>query len=435
MWRVSVFDLTHPLAAELPYIPPAEPTPQPGETAMPPSATVCDVAVVGAGPSGLAAAILMAGTGLSTVLIAPAAPPVDRRTTALLGASVTLMERLDLLAEIAGRGASMHTMRLIDDTGRLIRAPEVNFRCQEIGLEVFGYNIHNADLTGILETRAAATPGLERLVAKVADVALGEAGAVLTLDDGRQVSARLAVAADGAKSQVRQAAGIAVKTWAYPQSAVVFDITHQRPHEGVSVEFHTRAGPFVLVPLPGEASSVVLVETPETATRLAALDAAELALEVERRSHAIFGRVTITTPRQVFPLTGATATRFGASRVALVGEAGHRFPPIGAQGLNLSLRDVGTLAECLGKARRRGEDIGGPALLAAYDRARKIDVGTRTIGVDVMDRALLSDHLPMQVARSFGLFLADRVAPLRHLMMREGLTPSIGTPRMMRRVS
>jgi len=390
-----------------------------------------DVAIVGAGPSGLTAAIVIAEAGFRTALIAAAAPE-DRRTTALLGGSVTLLERLGIRDAVAAAGASMHTMRLIDDTGRLIRAPEVNFRCQEIGRDVFGYNIHNSALCRILAERAAQCTTLTRIDARVETAAPGETAIGLTLASGDTISARLAVAADGARSLLREAAGIALKTWTYPQSAMVFDVSHKRPHGGVSVEFHTRSGPFVLVPLPGDASSIVLVETPAVAERLAGLAPDILVEEVERRSHSIFGRMALTSQPQVFPLSGATAKAFGAARIALVGEAGHRFPPIGAQGLNLSFRDVGSLAECLTAARRKGADIGGDALIAAYDRARRIDVTTRTVGVDIMDRALLADDLPTQMVRSLGLALAGGVAPLRRLMMREGLTPTIGTPKMMR---
>lgn len=390
-----------------------------------------DVAVAGAGPSGLTAAIMLAASGFRTALIAPDAPD-DRRTTALLGGSVALLDRMGILDEVASAGASMHTMRLIDDTGRLVRAPEVNFRCQEIGRDVFGYNIHNSDLNAILARRAASLDALTRIPARVASTTLGEDHINLALETGETVTARLAVAADGARSVLREMAGIEVRTWSYPQTAIVFDVTHQLPHGGVSVEFHTRSGPFVLVPLPGRQSSIVLVETPEVAAGLIEMDAAALAAEIERRSHSIFGKIEIASPRQSFPLSGATAKAFAANRVMLVGEAGHRFPPIGAQGLNLSFRDVGSLVEGLVESRRMRRDIGGGQAITAYDRRRRADVTTRTMGVDIMDRALLSEHLPVQVARSLGLFLAGSVPPLRRLMMREGLTPTIGTPRLMR---
>ncbi|MDR3495230.1 MAG: UbiH/UbiF family hydroxylase [Ancalomicrobiaceae bacterium] len=391
-----------------------------------------DVAIVGAGPSGLVAAILMAEAGCRTALVAPDALPADRRTTALLGASVRLIDRLGLLPDVAAKGAGMHTMRLIDDTGRLIRAPEVNFRASEIDREVFGYNIHNAFLTEILAARVAAMPLIRRVPGKAVTVTPGEDTIAIGLEDGRTVTSELAVAADGARSALREAVGIGWAVWDYPQSAVVYDVAHRFPHDGVSVEFHTPAGPFVLVPLPGKASSIVLVETPDKAAELAGLSDAAIAAETERRAHSIFGSMSAASPRQLFPLTGATADQFGKSRVVLVGEAGHRFPPIGAQGLNLSLRDVGTLAEVVGAAKRRGEDLGGDGVVASYDRARRIDVRTRTFGVDLLDRALIADALPAQAMRCLGLAAAARLAPIRQLMMREGLSPTIGTPRMMR---
>lgn len=390
-----------------------------------------DVAIAGAGPSGLTAAILVASNGFRTALIAPEAP-VDKRTTALLGGSVTLLERMGLKEAVAEAGSGMHTMRLIDDTGRLVRAPEVNFRSPEIGREVFGYNIHNEKLNAILTRRIEALPNVTRIPARVSATKADETGITLTTETGDEIRADVAVAADGARSVLRDMAGIDMKTWSYPQTAVVFDIEHQFPHGGVSIEFHTRSGPFVLVPLPGRRSSIVLVETPETAASLVALDVTALAAEVEKRSHSVFGRVEIVSDRQAFPLSGATAKSFAANRVLLIGEAGHRFPPIGAQGLNLSFRDVGSLVECLEEARRRRRDLGGAETIAAYDKARRTDVATRTIGVDVMDRALLADQLPVQVARSLGLFVAGNVPFVRRLMMREGLTPTIGTPRMMR---
>ncbi|MDR3374014.1 MAG: FAD-dependent monooxygenase, partial [Ancalomicrobiaceae bacterium] len=326
----------------------------------------------------------------------------------------------------------MHTMRLIDDTGRLIRAPEVNFRAAEIGRDVFGYNIHNAVLTEILAARVSELPLITRVVGKAVAATPGESSIAIELDDERTITSALAVAADGTRSVLRQAAGIGWTEWDYPQSAVVYDVTHRHPHDGVSVEFHTRAGPFVLVPLPGNASSIVLVETPEKAAELGALDDAAIGRETERRAHSIFGPMIAASPRQVFALKGAKADRFGQARVVLVGEAGHRFPPIGAQGLNLSLRDIGSLAEAIGAAKARGEDLGSDAVTAAYDRARRIDVRSRTFGVNVLDRALLADALPAQALRSLGLAAAARLAPVRQLMMREGLAPSIGTPRMMR---
>ena len=398
----------------------------------PTAPTSFDVAVVGAGPAGLAAAIVLARAGFSTALIAPASRPDDVRTTALLGGSVAFFETLGLWRTIAAAGADLAVMRLIDDTGRLFRAPEANFRAAEIGLECFGVNIANSALTRILDTRVAENPRLTRIEAAVETADLGADAVRLTLAGGRVVAAKLAVAADGKKSRLRDAAGIETTNWAHPQSALVLNLSHPVPHGFVSTEFHGPHGPYVLVPLPGNRSSVVLVETPEEAERLKALDDDALALELERRAHSLLGRFTVEPGRQVWPLSSMIAKSHGTRRVALVGEAAHTFPPIGAQGLNLSLRDIASLAEVLVDAARAKADIGGEAILKTYEKARRLDVETRTRGVDVANRALLSDFLPVQAMRSAGFALANAIGPLRRRIMREGLTPSWSTPRLMR---
>ncbi len=399
---------------------------------VPTSPARFDVAVVGAGPAGLAAAFLLARTGFSTALIAPATRPDDVRTTALLGGSVAFFETLGLWKEIAAAGAELAVMRLVDDTGRLIRAPEATFRAAEIGHDSFGVNIVNSALTRILDAHVFGAPRLTRIEAAVESADLGPACAALTLSTGATVTARLAVAADGRKSRLREAAGISTTAWAHPQSALVLNLTHPVPHRFVSTEFHGPHGPYVLVPLPGDRSSVVLIETPDEADRLKDLPDDVLALELERRAHSIFGRFTVEPGRQVWPLSSMIANSHGTRRVALVGEAAHTFPPIGAQGLNLSLRDIASLVEVLADAARAKADIGSEETLRAYEKSRRLDVETRTRGVDVANRALLSDLLPVQAVRSLGFALANTIGPLRRLIMREGLTPSWSTPRLMR---
>jgi 2-octaprenyl-6-methoxyphenol hydroxylase len=183
--------------------------------------------------------------------------------------------------------------------------------------------------------------------------------------------------------------------------------------------------------LPGQRSSLVCVVEPDEAEHLGALDAPSLSAEIERRSHSILGKVSVEDGRGVFPLAVETAERFAQSRIALAGEAAHVIPPIGAQGLNLGLRDAATIGELVVEARRDGADIGSPELLARYDRMRRLDVTSRTMAVDVLNRSLLSDFLPVQGARGFGLYLLDRIAPLRRAVMREGVEPA-AQPRLMR---
>lgn len=392
-----------------------------------------DVAVVGAGPAGLAAAALFAEMGLVTALLAPPTRPDDVRTTALLGGSVDFLEALGVWEKIAAAGADLATMRLVDATDRLIRAPEATFHASEIDRPSFGVNIVNRDLTAILDEKIAGHPRIVRIEEPVETVRPLVDRVELVTPSGVTVSARLAVAADGKHSRLREAAGIATRTWAHPQSALVLNLSHEVPHRDVSTEFHTRTGPFVLVPLPGgNRSSVVLIETPDEAERLKAMPDAELARELERRARSAYGKMAVEPGRQVWPLASLIAERYGARRIALIGETAHTFPPIGAQGLNLTLRDVASLGECAAKALAEGDDLGGDAMLGRYERARRLDVETRTRGVDVANRALMSDLLPVQAARALGFFLAARVGPLRRLVMREGLTPSLIAPAMMR---
>ena len=232
------------------------------------------------------------------------------------------------------------------------------------------------------------------------------------------------IAADGRRSLCRDAAGIAVDERDYPQAALTVCLKHTRPHHDTSTEFHTPSGPFTLVPLPGLRSSLVWVLDPAQADAIAALDDAELAAEIERASHSILGKITVEPGRGLFPLSVATARRFGAQRIALVGEAAHVIPPIGAQGLNLGLRDAASIGELAIAAQRDGGDIGGDDVLDAYEKMRRADVGSRTLAIDLLNRTLLTDFLPVQGMRGLGLYMIDRIGPLRRAVMREGVAPA-----------
>jgi 2-octaprenyl-6-methoxyphenol hydroxylase len=218
----------------------------------------------------------------------------------------------------------------------------------------------------------------------------------------------------------------------YPQVALTICLRHSRPHRDTSTEFHTASGPFTLVPLPGNKSSLVWVLDPAKADELAELDDADLAGEIERASHSILGKIELEPGRGLFPLHVATARRFADNRIALVGEAAHVIPPIGAQGLNLGLRDAATIGELAVAADRCGHDIGGADVLARYNTMRRTDVGSRTFVIDLFNRTLLSDFLPMQGMRGLGLYLIDRIGPLRRAVMREGVAPAAAQPRLMR---
>jgi 2-octaprenyl-6-methoxyphenol hydroxylase len=186
------------------------------------------------------------------------------------------------------------------------------------------------------------------------------------------------------------------------------------------------------VPLPGNRSSLVWVLRPADADAIAELSDEDLSLEIEAMAHSILGKMTVEPGRALFPLGVQTARRFGARRIALVGEAAHVVPPIGAQGLNLGLRDAVTIAELAATAKDDGRDIGGADVLTAYEKARRGDVMSRGLVIDIANRTLLSDFLPLQGLRGLGLFALDKIGPLRRAVMREGIAPRFGRPALMR---
>jgi 2-octaprenyl-6-methoxyphenol hydroxylase len=388
-----------------------------------------EVAVIGGGPAGLVSAIALTTAGLDAVLIAPPAQ-ADHRTTALLAGSVTALETLGVWQACLPHAAPLRNIRIIDDTRRLLRAPEVFFPAAEIGLDVFGYNIENRHLIAALEARAIDLK-LPRIVAPALAVASDTAGVTIKHADG-EVRVRLAIGADGQRSLCRVAAGIGTRRRSYPQTALTLNLSHARPHQDTSTEFHTETGPFTLVPLPGRRSSLVCVLEPSRAGELSALSDTELSEEIERRAHWLLGTMRVEPGRGVFPLAVETADSFARERIALVGEAAHVVPPIGAQGLNLGLRDGATIAEIVADAQREDADIGAPSVLARYETQRRADVMSRTLAVDLLNRSLLTDFLPVQGARGISLYFADRVGPLRRALLREGVAPVASQPRLMR---
>ncbi|MGC2824653.1 MAG: UbiH/UbiF family hydroxylase [Pseudolabrys sp.] len=388
--------------------------------------------VVGAGPAGLTAAIALAEGGIPTVLAGKQPAKPDNRTTALLAGSVAALETLGVWELCKGQAAPLKVMRIVDDTGRLWRAPEVKFESSEIEFEAFGYNIENRHLIEALERRAHTLSALRFIEDEVLSVVPDAAAITIALKGGQSLRASLTIGADGRRSLCRAAAHIGVDERKYPQVALTVCVRHSRPHRETSTEFHAPTGPFTLVPLPENRSSLVWVLDPVEADELTALDNAELAGKIERASHSILGKIEVEPGRGLFPLHVATARRFADKRIALVGEAAHVIPPIGAQGLNLGLRDAATISELAVVAYRDGHDIGRAAVLTNYDRLRQADVGTRMLAIDLLNRTLLSDLLPAQGARGLGLYLIDRIGPLRRAVMREGVAPAAGQPRLMR---
>ena len=407
------------------------------ETGSSPNALTCDVLVVGAGHAGLAAAIGLADAGFDTILCGAPERIDSGRTVALLDASVQLFKALAIWPQIEPHASPLSGLRLIDDTGSIWSAAPVVFCAGEIGLEAFGWNIENGDLVGALADAARRRPNLRVIETRVASSAFGADRATARTDSGLYIAASLVVGADGRASPLRKAAGIGVNVTRYPQTALTAILNHSRPHRDFSTEFHLPEGPFTLVPLPAKPgarfrSSLVWMMAERQARRRAGLDDKFLAREIEKQARSMLGEIALEGGRGAFPVNLQIVRSMTAPRRALVGDAAHALPPIGAQGLNLGLRDGAHLVEALQDARHEGRDIGGEETLANYARLRRLDVAMRAGAVDGLNRSLLAASPAVNLVRGIGLTALNAIGPLRRIVMREGVAPRFSTPQIMR---
>jgi len=396
----------------------------------------CDVLVAGAGAAGLAAAHAFAAQGRKVIVVGKVETHLAGRTVALFEGSLRFFRALALWEACSPHAAPMEGIRLIDDTGSMFPTQPKEFRAREIDLDAFGQNIENNTLVAALAEAAHENPGITLIESLLDAFELNYSAARARLSGGDWIEAKFIVAGEGRNSQARQIAGITVKTWTYPQTALTVLLKHEKAHHNISTEWHKRSGPFTFVPLQGREgaphrSSLVWLVSPREAVRLQALAPEELAAEIQDQSHDRFGHVQLDGPVGAFPMGALKTDRVTGLRLALIGESAHLFPPIGAQGLNLTLRDIASLADCL-----EGVDLDEPDTISRalkhYERDRARDIGFRVNGIDVLNRSLLIHALPVDFARAFALNFFSAFGVLRRALMREGVTPHGPTPKLMR---
>ncbi len=399
-----------------------------------------DVVVAGAGPAGLASACLLAQAGCRTACIAPGidkltSPRADepvRRTVALMQPSIRLLEAIGVWpGNLQSGSAPLDLLKIVDDTLATFTAPPVTFSSSELADGPFGWNIPLELLVHELAL-AAWDASVTLIDASVSGCSVRTDKVELSLDTTAKLVATVVVAADGRQSVLRRDAGISVNEWQYDQTALALSFSHSSPHHGMSVEYHKTSGPFTTVPLPGKRSSLVWMVRPQEIDPICALPADQLAARLQLEMHGDLGLVEDATTPATIPMSGMAARKFAANRVLLVGEAAHVVPPIGAQGLNMSLRDAAFAAEAISDALRLDEDPGSDKLCAAYDTARRADVMPRQAAIDTMNRSLISEFFPLHLGRAVGMTALQHISPLKRRAMLEGMNPTGSLPRAMR---
>ncbi|ROT98014.1 UbiH/UbiF family hydroxylase [Histidinibacterium lentulum] len=390
-----------------------------------------DIFISGGGVAGLTAAAALGAAGF-TVIAADPAPPVteeaaegaDLRTTAFLQPARRLLEAAGIWEHYAPHATPLRIMRIVDAGGaEPVARSTRDFDSADLGEAPFGWNLPNWLLRRELMARIAELGTVDfRPGTGFASMLARDSGALVTLTDGSRLKVRLVIGADGRDSPVRQAAGIGARTWRYGQKAVTFSVTHPVPHDNVSTEIHRTGGPFTLVPLPDHdgrpCSAVVWMVPGAEAQRLMALDPESFAAEATTRSAGLFGALTLASRRMSWPIISRLADRMTARRTALMAEAAHVVPPIGAQGLNMSLADLGTLLDL---ARGDPDRLGAPAMLDAYHRRRHPEVRLRVEGVNLLNRTSMAEAGIVRDLRALGIRALHDMAPVRRGLMRLGL--------------
>jgi 2-octaprenyl-6-methoxyphenol hydroxylase len=409
-------------------------------TPSPPDGTVPfhDVLIGGGGFAGLALAIALRqslGTRFSVAVADPAfarSGKGDARASAIAAAARRLFETIGVWERVAGQAQPIRDMIVTDSRlDDAVRAPFLSFDGEVEAGEPFAHMIENGPLTQALLDKAR-EDGVVLLPTAISGFENGAQSVTATFADGTSCRARLLVAADGARSRLREQAGIAVHGWHYDQSGVVTTVVHERDHEGRAEEHFLPAGPFAILPLTGRRSSIVWTEETREAERLVALPEDEFCAELERRFGLHLGELKIEGMRRAFPLGFFVARSFIAARLALVGDAAHVIHPIAGQGLNMGLKDIAALAEVITEAARLGLDPGAADVLERYQRWRRFDTMAMGAATDSLNRLFSNRSTALRVVRDIGLGLVDRAPALKRFFIREAAGLIGDVPKLLR---
>ena len=391
----------------------------------------CDIVISGGGIAGLTAAAAFGAAGCEVVCVDPSPPITERdvdgsdmRTTAFLQPAHGLLEQCGLWARLDAHAAPLQIMRIVDAGGDLPEPRVVrDFNATDISEHPFGWNLPNWLLRREMVARLDELPNVDfRPGVGTVSLFTRTNEARVGLSDGSRIRCKLVIAADGHNSPMREAAGINVHTTRYGQKALAFAATHSIPYKNVSTEIHRSGGPFTLVPLPdwqGQPSSaIVWMERGPRTVELLNLEVAAFEAAMTERSCGLFGPLKLASRRTIWPIISQSANRLSGERIALMAEAAHVVPPIGAQGLNMSLGDLRCLLEL---AQTRPEGLGDAQMLESYHTARHTEIELRVKGIDLLNHASMIEARPLRDARAMGLNALYSLPVVRKTLMQMGL--------------
>ncbi|MEM7177460.1 MAG: UbiH/UbiF/VisC/COQ6 family ubiquinone biosynthesis hydroxylase [Pseudomonadota bacterium] len=394
-----------------------------------------EIAIVGGGLIGPALALALTSAGFEVIVLESqpvetrAAPDFDGRAYAVALASQRLLETLGVWDALEKAAQPILDIHVGEGVGP---RPLIHFDPRELDEGRFGWMVEDRHLRGALLSRTDKAGIRHEAPAVVDTVACDGGGAVLTLADGRRIHAGLVVGADGRRSAIARSAGLRRIGWSYRQTGLVNAISHELPHHGLAHQSFFAGGPFAVLPLTGNRSSLVWSERRAEADRLAGLSDDLFIAEVAARVGDRLGPITLAGKRWAYPLDLTLSTSYVAPRLALVGDAAHGVHPIAGQGMNMGLRDVAALAEVLTDAARIGEDIGALPVLERYQQWRRFDATVMALGMDGLNRLFSNDVTPLALLRQAGLRAVAGLGEVRRGLMREAIGTAGEVPKLLR---